>query len=222
MDYVLFVSESAEGVSVHLADRVPPQDWADLIAAGVPVHFLDRQVLFHQGDAGRHVYVLRRGAVKVVRGEPDGEQTILTVRSGGDVLGDFAALDRGPRSATVIALGPVTAQLVTAQQFQAFVNRPSVAPGFTRYTVDRLHEADVQRGELAMLPVKVRLARTLLRLADESVVRMAQQDIARYLGASRNAVVEELSLLRAAGVIDTGRQAIVVRDPERLRLIARL
>ncbi len=159
-------------------------EWVDLIASGIPVHFLDRQVLFHQGDAGQHVYVPRSGTVKVVRGEVDGGHAILTVRSTGDVLGDFAALDRGARSATVIALGRVAAQMVTADQFRAFAIRPSVAPGFALYTVERLREADVQRGEIALLPVRVRLARTLLRLNDGAIVRMAQHDIARYLGAS--------------------------------------
>lgn len=221
MNYFLFVND-ADGAGRRLAARVSPEDWADLVAAGVPVAFLDRQILFHQGDAGRHVFVLRAGTVKVVRAEADGGQAILTVRTAGDVLGDMAALDHSARSATVVAMGRVAAQMVTAAQFRDFVSRPSVAPGFALYTVDRLREADLQRSEMALLPVRVRLARTLLRLLDGSVVRMAQQDLARYAGASRNAVVEELALLRAAGIIHTRRGATVVRDIQQLRCIAGL
>lgn len=187
----------------------------------MPVHYLNRQVLFHQGDAGRYVFALRHGVVKVVHGEADGGQAILTVRGAGDVLGDMAALDGGVRSATVIALGRIEAQMVTAGQFRDFVSRPLVAPGFALYTVERLRESDVHRSEIALLPVRVRLARALLRLADGAVVRMPQQDIAHYLGASRNAVVEELACLREAGVVRTGRGSIVICDPAALTTIAR-
>jgi CRP-like cAMP-binding protein len=209
-------------LSCRLADRIPADDWADLIAAGVPVHFLSRQILFHQGDVGRHVYAVRAGSVKVVRAEADGGQALLSVRTVGDVLGDMAALDRGVRSATVVALGRVTATIVTASVFRDFVARPAVSHGFTLYTVERLRQADIQRSELALLPVRTRLARTLLRLTVDSVVHLPQHDIARYLGASRNAVVEELSALRDAGVITTGRQTIVITDSTSLRRIAEL
>ncbi|WP_041832596.1 Crp/Fnr family transcriptional regulator [Actinoplanes sp. N902-109] len=216
------MSEFVAGITPQLAGRVPPSDWAELVASGVPVHFTDGQILFHQGDAGRYVYVMRRGAAKVIRSEADGGQAILTVRSVGDVLGDMAALDKGVRSATVVALGRVLAQMVTAEHFRAFVSRPSVAPAFAMYTVERLRESGIQRSELALLPVRVRLARILLRLVDDAVVRMAQHDLARYAGASRNAVVEELGALRSAGIIDTRRRMIVVLRMEELRQVAGL
>jgi CRP/FNR family transcriptional regulator, cyclic AMP receptor protein len=222
MNYFLCVSGAREGMARQLSDRVPAQEWFGLLDAGVPVYFLDRQILFHQGDVGRHVYALRRGTVKVVRIEADGGQTILTCRSAGDVLGDMAALDGGRRSATVVALGRVDAQMVTAAQFRDFVARPAVSAGFTLYTVERLREADIQRSEIALLPVRARVARALLRLHTNAEIRMAQQDLAGYAGASRNAVVEQLAVLRAARIIRTARRAVVIADFERLRTVAEL
>jgi CRP/FNR family transcriptional regulator, cyclic AMP receptor protein len=216
------VADAQGGRAGQLADHVPAEDWSELLGAGVPVYFLDRQILFHQGDVGRHVYALRRGTVKVVRIEPDGAQAILTCRTAGDVLGDMAALDGGRRSATVVALGRVEAQMVTAAQFRDFVARPAVATGFTLYTVERLREADTQRSEIALLPVRIRVARALLRLHDNAVIRMAQQDLAGYAGASRNAVVEELAALRAARIIRTARRVVFIADFDRLRTIAEL
>jgi CRP/FNR family cyclic AMP-dependent transcriptional regulator len=206
----------------HLVDHIPHDDWNELLTFGVPVHFLQRQVLFLQGETGRHVYAIREGSVKVIRSEGDGSQTLLTVRGAGDVLGDMAALDQGTRSATVIALSRVRAQLVAAAQFRRFLARPSVAAGFAGYTVERLRQADTQRSEIALLPVRTRVARALLRLADGAVVRLSQQDVALYIGASRNAVVEELTSLREAALISTGRGIIRVRDITAIRRIAGL
>jgi CRP/FNR family transcriptional regulator, cyclic AMP receptor protein len=215
------------GVEDTFAAHIPAGDWETLAAMGVRVRFPPGHVLFQQGDRGRQVYVLLAGAVKVVRSEADGSATILTVRTAGDVVGDLAALDDRDRSATVTTLGAVTARMVTAEQFRHFVDRPSVSTGFTRYTMARLRQADEQRTELALLPVRTRLARTLLRLVGDradargaATVRMSQHDIAQLLGASRNAVVAELTALRAAGVLDTSRRAIVLRDAAHLRRIA--
>ncbi|BEL12806.1 Crp/Fnr family transcriptional regulator [Actinoplanes sichuanensis] len=209
-------------VSRRLSDHLPEPAWADLLSLGVPVHFLSRQVLFLQGDAGRHVYAIREGTVKVIRTEHDGRQTILTLRGAGDVLGDMAAFDRGFRSATVIAMNRVRAQLVTAADFRAFLSRPHVAAGYAVYTVERLRQADIQRSEITLLPVRTRLARALLRVADGTAVRMSQQDVALYVGASRNAVVEELTALRVAAVIRTRRGVIQICDLPAMREIAAL
>ncbi|GIE81704.1 hypothetical protein Aph02nite_76540 [Actinoplanes philippinensis] len=222
IDYREYVSGVGDFVCGHLINHIPQQDWEDLLSLGVPVHFLRQQVLFLQGDAGQHVYVIREGTVKVVRTEHDGRQTMLTLRGAGDVLGDMAAFDRGFRSATVIAMNRVRAQLVTGADFRAFLTRPEAAAGYAVYTVERLRQADIHRSEITLLPVRTRLARALLRVADGTVVRMSQLDVALYVGASRNAVVEELAALRDAGIISTRRGVIQICDVPAMRRIAAL
>ncbi|MGC9665181.1 Crp/Fnr family transcriptional regulator [Planosporangium sp. 12N6] len=214
-------------LTVGLAAHIPQGDWTELTHMGVRVAFQRRQTLFRQGDAGRHVYVILAGSVKVVRCEADGGQAMLTMRTPGDVVGDMAALDGRPRSASVTAMTPLVAQLLTTEQFRRFVDRPPVAVGFTRYTLMRLREADEQRTELAVLPVRQRLARALLRLetrdgklGNEPTVGLPQQDIAQLVGASRNAVVAELTALREAGVLITQRRRIVIQDLDALTRMA--
>ncbi|MDR7277034.1 Crp/Fnr family transcriptional regulator [Catenuloplanes atrovinosus] len=206
-----------------LFGSLPEAEWKGILQVGVPVRFAPRDMIFRQGDRGRHVHVILAGCVKIARCEPDGAQAMLTVRAAGDVVGDFAALDGQPRFATVTALTTVLTQLLTGDQFRDFVSRPTVAPGFATYTVDRLREADIQRTELAVLPVRQRLARALLRLEEENrripgrpPVSLPQQELAELVGASRNAVVGELSALRAAGVLRTGRRLVVIVDVDAL------
>lgn len=177
-------------------------------------------MLFEQGATGRHVYVILEGSAKVARREADGGQAILTIRAVGDVVGDMAALDGKPRSATVTALTALLARCLIAEDFRRFIDSPGNASAFAQYTVARLREADDQRAELALLPVGVRLARRLMRIAEQQAtdrVALTQGTIAQLVGASRNAVVEELMVLRAAGAVTTGRGIIEIRDMERLR-----
>ena len=59
------------------------------------------EALFHEGDIGDALYVIERGSVSVER---DGE--ILATFGVGECVGEMAALDWEPRSATVVASEP--------------------------------------------------------------------------------------------------------------------
>lgn len=210
-----------------LSAQLPANGWSDLIRLGTPAWFERREILFRQGEAGQYVYAILAGAVKVVRGEANGGQAVLTLRLPGDVVGDMAALDGQVRSASVIAITSVHARSIPADDFCAFIDRPSAAAGWSRYASLRLRESDEQRTELAVLPVRQRLARGLLRLEQLAgklgggfTVELPQHDLAQFVGASRNAVVIELTALRKAGVLVTRRGRVIVRDVAALVALA--
>ncbi|KXK58346.1 hypothetical protein AWW66_30290 [Micromonospora rosaria] len=187
---------------------------------GIPVRFEPRDVLLRQGDNTQHVLVVLAGCLKVVRSEIDGSRALLTLRFAGDVVGDLAAVDLEPRSATVTALTTAVTRLLTGPQFRRLLTRPAFAAGFAAYTVSRLRASDAQRAALAVLSVRERLARAMIHLDRESQradgragIRLSQVELAELVGASRNAVVTELTALRAAGIVTTGRWEITVVDP---------
>ena len=67
-----------------------PSDRADLLAAGGRVQFNDDEILVMQGDIGDVVYVLTGGMVKISVSAETGAETMLAVRSRGDLIGEFA------------------------------------------------------------------------------------------------------------------------------------
>jgi CRP/FNR family cyclic AMP-dependent transcriptional regulator len=198
---------------------LPPDEWHLVEHTGIPVRFEPRDVLLRQGDTTQHVHVVLAGCVKIVRSETDGSRAILTLRAAGDVVGDLAAVDLQPRSATVTALTTTVTRLLTGAQFRRFLTRPGFAAGFATYTVSRLRSSDAQRTALAVLTVRERLARALIQLDRESrrandrpVIRLSQTELAELIGASRNAVVAELTVLREAGIVSTGRREVTIAD----------
>lgn len=74
----------------------------------------------------------------------------------------------------------------------------------------------------AFAPVRQRVARHLLDLASETQrgpelrVAIGQQKLADAVGTVREVVVKALRELREDGVLRTGREGIVILDPERL------
>jgi len=214
--YILCMHDHGEsGLVAHL----PQDEWYRVQHTGIPVRFEPRDVLLRQGDTTQHVHVVLAGCVKIVRSESDGSRAILTLRAAGDVVGDLAAVDLQPRSATATALTTTITRLLTGPQFRRFLTRPAFATGFATYTVSRLRTSDAQRTALAVLPVRERLARALIQLDRESrradgrsAIRLSQAELAELVGASRNAVVAELSALREAGIVATGRRDITIVD----------
>lgn len=202
-----------------LIGHLPQDEWDWVRRIGIPVRFEPRNVLLRQGDTTQHVHVLLTGCVKIARSESDGSRAILTLRAAGDVVGDLAAVDLRPRSATVTALTATVTRLLTGAQFRNLLARPAFAAGFAAYTVGRLRSSDAQRTALAILSVRERLARALIQLDHggprrhpRPAIQLSQAELAELIGASRNAVVTELAALRDDGIVSTGRRRITIAD----------
>jgi len=48
-------------------------------------------------------------------------------------------------------------------------------------------------------------------------VPISQHDLGQMVGASRETVNKQLALWRSAGIVDTSRGALVIRNPDALR-----
>jgi CRP/FNR family cyclic AMP-dependent transcriptional regulator len=184
--------------------------------------------LFHEGDESDWVALLLVGRVKISYYSAGGTEVILAVRNPGDLLGELSALDGAPRSATVTAMEPVEALVLTASAFGVFLESyPRLALELLRSLASRLRDADVKRVEFGTYDSVGRVARRLLELADrfgeptDEGIRIelpiTQQELAAWTGTSRESVAKALQALRRLGWVDTGRRRFLVRDPDALR-----
>ncbi len=62
------------------------------------VSFSTGEVIFHEGDPGEVMYLVKEGQVAIKTGE-----TTLTTLDQGDLFGEMALISRDPRSATAVA-----------------------------------------------------------------------------------------------------------------------
>jgi CRP-like cAMP-binding protein len=206
-----------------LSDEV----WRELREQGTVRTFRERGVMLRQGSAGTYLLALTGGLAKVVRREPDGVVTWLAFRGPGDLLGEVSVFNGTPRSAEVVALTPCTAVVLEAERFRRFIEQRGLVMELMRQALSRLQESDTHRAELLTLPLVVRLARALLRLAElgapgdrEEAVRLtglSQEEIAQATGVTRNAVIAGLRRLRQSGAIETARRVVVIKDMGALR-----
>ncbi len=89
--------------------------------------------LMHEGDVTTFVLVLLDGVVKATGATLDGREALLAIRMGGDLVGELAALDGQPRSATVMTGSAVTARLIRSAEFLDCLRRdPHLAQAVDR------------------------------------------------------------------------------------------
>jgi len=91
------------------------------------VRFPAGQVLFHYGDPGDSLYVIRSGEVEVFFKDDTGERIVLETAKAGEVFGELSLLDGGPRTASVMATQDLEALRVDRAHLDHFLQRHPAA-----------------------------------------------------------------------------------------------
>ena len=185
-------------------------------------------VVFHKGDPGETMYLIRDGQVKVVLPSDSGDEALLDVLDTGNFFGELSLLDGQPRSATIVATEPTeTIVLHRETLLKAIRANPEVAIHLLQALCQRLRETDEFIGDTVFLDVPGRVAKKLLELADAygertprgTVIglRLTQQELARMVGATRESVNKHLGAYRARGIIDVDHQRFVILKRDELQ-----
>ncbi|SFN65624.1 cAMP-binding domain of CRP or a regulatory subunit of cAMP-dependent protein kinases [Streptomyces sp. cf124] len=224
---------------VPFLDTLSPRTRAAFTRLGALRRYALGDVLIREGDHAQELMVLHEGLVKVTA-RLDRDRAFLTdIRIAGDVVGEVAVTDAGPRSATVTACGDVLASVVPAQELESFLDASSeTSQAFRRMLCVRLRRSDRLRLELGRYPVPVRLARVLVELAEsygrprrtfEGLdwnrrridVNLSQSEFAALTASTTDTVHKALARLRNDRIITTGSRQTDVLDMGRLRAAAR-
>jgi CRP/FNR family cyclic AMP-dependent transcriptional regulator len=203
-----------------------------LLSLGVLREWATGSTLLMEGDTRKHVLVLDAGWVKVVAQLEEGGQALLALRSRGDLVGEQAAVEDAPRSASVVSAIPVRAYVIQREPFLKYLReRPDVHLAVTQTLSAKLRSETRRRVDFGILNAEVRLARVLCDLArrnsrptDEGIelgYTLTQPELAAMIGISEPSLQRALRKLRELGVVSTGYRRIIIRDMAKLERIAR-
>jgi CRP/FNR family cyclic AMP-dependent transcriptional regulator len=171
------------------------------------------------GDPTDSLYLVISGRLKVMMGDAEGKEVILSIIGPGEFFGEMGLIDDSPRSASVVAIEPCELLSLSRRDFKKcmaenFEMTITVMKGLVR----RLREADRKIGSLALLDVYGRVARLLLDMSEDVngqkmvTKRLPKQDIAKMIGASREMVSRVMKDLQLGGYIEVRGSTIVLRD----------
>ena len=97
------------------------REFGHLFQALVVRDYAPGEILFHEGDIGRALFILESGCVEISRRAPGGDTVQVAVLNPGDYFGEMSLLDERPRSATVAAMEPVRVQLLYKTELEKLV-----------------------------------------------------------------------------------------------------
>ena len=211
--------------------RLDPGTLGALAVGRYGARFDAGETLIREGDTTTDVFMLMSAQVKVTAQLERG-MALLAVRVGGDIVGEMAAADGGPRSATVTATRDDTMAIaVSAEEFVGAVSRhPEASRLLASDLTRKLRAANRRRADFTAYQVPVRVARVLGEMAEEygqSVDRkpsvrvlrvgLSQGELATLVGAREASVAAALRDMRARGILEWGYRTVTIRDIEALR-----
>lgn len=201
------------------------------LEAAQQLHLAKGEYYFHQGEKALAFFIVVKGRVRLTQLTPEGHQIIIRYLGPGEGMGIIVVLSN--------TIYPVSAEVVadcTALKwdYHAAVQLMELFPGMAlnalRLVAGRFQELQSRYQELATERVERRVARTLLRLARQTGRRteqgvlidlpLSRQDLGEMTGTTLYTVSRILSNWEQQGLIETGRERVIICNPHGLVVIA--
>jgi CRP/FNR family transcriptional regulator, cyclic AMP receptor protein len=181
--------------------------------------FAKDEIIVRQGEAGNCLYIIQSGKVKICNLAADGGELVFGFLTAGDLLGEMAVIDGGPRSTTAIAIENTKALLLERPAFLHFLRCvPEASLSVINVLCRRLRDTNRHLEEITSLSVSARLARRLIEI---SPCKFSQENLARIVGTSRITVNRILNSFVSLGLVSVSRKNVTIMNLKGLRSIAK-
>jgi len=233
-DPILSVEERAAINSGRWFGSLSPSLRHDILRRAYVRRFADGALICARGDQPDEWMACAKGAVRVSSTSLTGRQITLTYVEPGIWFGDVAIFDGDRRTHDAFAHGACTLLCVARADLMKIVTEHvELYQALLQLHARRIRQLYGLVEDLNTLPLRARLAKQLLHLArsygapslqDTRAVRislqLAQEELAQWLGASRQRVNQELKALEREACIGIEPGGLIVRDTAKLMQLA--
>lgn len=162
----------SRALQMYLAPNQPASVFETLAQQVEWQAFKRHEVVFHEGDPGDAIYIIRSGVVKISTMDTAGNEVVISNRSVGDYIGEMAVLDDDidVRTATAAAVNEVEVMHIPRDDIAKFAES-------NPWLIDRIRE---QTGQ---------------RVVETALVRASPQSTSVLGEMSRYGVVESTDVL---------------------------
>ena len=202
--------------SSSLLSELPEHVSTNLFESATSVKISADEVLFLAGDAGDGCYRVEDGLLKVTMVSRSGTERILAFLGRGAIVGELSIIDGLPRSASVVAVRDCELSFISRAAFDQCANKhPDVYKSLVTVLASRLRETDEVIAAESFLPLKGRVACTLLELA---------QTFGQDVGSGRIVIRQKIGQSDLAAMAGIARENVsrILNDWKRRKLVSRL
>jgi CRP-like cAMP-binding protein len=186
--------------------------------------------VIEEGDGSDEAFIILEGCVKVLARTGRDGHALIGFRKRGDLLGEMAALDEAPRSATVVACGDIIVQMIEGAGFRDIMDTQRAArQAVERIVIDRLRTFTARVTGLSGRSADVRVARVLAELSRTdgkqgaegvTVDFVTQAELAATAGCGYASIRKILSELERTKIVKRRYGAVTISNPFALDRLA--
>jgi CRP/FNR family transcriptional regulator len=189
-------------------------------------------VLYSEGETPRGIYIICSGEVRLTAGSHNGQEVILRVAEGGEILGLSNTFSREPHRVRAETLCACQIGFIARLPFLQFLRaHPDASLRIAEHLSMELHKAWEQVQLVTLTSSSnAKLVRFLLAWAAmhgqefaagaSLALFMTHEEIAQSIGVSRETVSRALAELRQEKLITFTRGHIILLHPEKLKSLA--
>lgn len=212
---------------VRLLQGLPPPLIAEIASASRFKRYRARQEVMARDDVDRDCYFVLRGRLRVTAWSRAGREVSFRDVGAGETIGELAAIDGRPRSASVIAMSEAWLARLSPETLADLMQRHwLIAERMLQSLATSARSLTERIYELSTLSVQQRLCAELLRLCAANLAAPAgsavldplpsHSELAGRIGTVRVQVLRELADLERQGLVERTERALRVPDLRRL------
>ena len=187
------------------------------------------EIIFFEGEKGDYIYIIKKGQVKMLKMNQNGDEQILNIFKKNDILAEVIVFDKENYPATAIALNDVELFAIDSQKlFNIFLDHPQITVKVMKVMSARLRRAQQNIRDFGLKDSKSRLASLLFHLAEKHGKKsgknqvaislfLTQKELANMIGTTRETVSRTLNNIEKENIIKTSRKKIIIKDMESLK-----
>ena len=206
-----------------------PRECKEIASCANMRTFARDELLFMQGQPVRSMVLIQSGSVKLTQLSANGNEVILWMNGSGDAMGMHADSPSCSHTCSARAMEQCKALVWEYTRLQMLVAEyPQLRRNISQILASRLQELEERFREIATEKVAKRLALALTRLikqvgkrSSEGVeISLSREELAQLTGTTLFTISRILSKWAELGVVTPRREAVLVRDAERLESVS--
>ena len=208
--------------------NISSSECQEIISTACERHYESRERIALEGDRCGETLLLISGRVKISQISHTGDEVILRICGVGNIIGGVGLAAGAIHPSTIAAMEPCRALSWKTEDFDRICSRSTtLQQNLVQIMSNMLRVMQDCFCDLATLKVSSRLARTLLRLAEQEGggsahirVPLTCEELGQMAGTTLFTVSRLLSKWTEMGLLYSERRAIVIEDVAALRAIA--
>lgn len=134
--------------------------------------------LFHENEKSFQFYIVQEGQVEIFKMSANGAKIPLALVGAGNSLGEFAMIDRNPRSASARALTEVRCARISEEAYQHLLQElPDWAIAVMKALVERLRHMNEVVRQAHIVDEKTLMDIEAIQFDDTSTIREETPDL---------------------------------------------